>query len=431
MGSPAGENEDFNISASLELTVAELAGLIWQACGEDPDELTFEHLPSFEVDVQRRWPSVDKARELLGWEAQVDLRQGLAETVDWLRARGGRRGGAVSPVHNQAAVGFDRAGDDYERGRPGYPAPAVATLVRELELGPDRTVVDLAAGTGKLTRALLAIGGAGDRRRAGGRDAGATGSTTPQAEALDGTAEQIPLADSSADAVTVAQAFHWFDARAAAREIHRVLRPHGGLAVIWNSWDEAVPWVGAMQDDRSRARRRRAAAGEQHLAARAAGDRPVHGSAGADVRQPRARGSRRRAGPSGLHQLHRRAGAGSAPARSWSACAPWSPPSRQPALATRSRCRTPPTWSGAAPASARLAADAEAAAARLELGEHLPRVDALLRRQHPAGRDRPAGQQPHRRRGGCGRGHDRAADPEVRIGPRPHRDRAAAGGRGR
>ncbi len=87
MGSPAGENEDFNISASLELTVAELAGLIWQACGEDPDELTFEHLPSFEVDVQRRWPSVDKARELLGWEAQVDLRQGLAETVDWLRAQ--------------------------------------------------------------------------------------------------------------------------------------------------------------------------------------------------------------------------------------------------------------------------------------------------------------------------------------------------------
>jgi nucleoside-diphosphate-sugar epimerase len=94
MGSRAGENEDFNISASRELTVAELAALIWQACGEDPDQLTFEHLPTFEVDVQRRWPSVEKARERLGWEAQVDLREGLAETVEWLREQ--EAGGAVS-----------------------------------------------------------------------------------------------------------------------------------------------------------------------------------------------------------------------------------------------------------------------------------------------------------------------------------------------
>jgi UDP-glucose 4-epimerase len=85
MGSPAGENEDFNISASLELTVGELAALIWEACGEDPDQLTLEHLPTFEVDVQRRWPSVDKARELLGWEARVELHEGLAGTVEWLR----------------------------------------------------------------------------------------------------------------------------------------------------------------------------------------------------------------------------------------------------------------------------------------------------------------------------------------------------------
>jgi ubiquinone/menaquinone biosynthesis C-methylase UbiE len=154
----------------------------------------------------------------------------------------------MSRVHDRAAVGFDRAAADYERGRPGYPEPAVATLIRELEIGPDRTVVDLAAGTGKLSRALLASGArviaiepvAGMRKQ--------LVATTPRAEALDGTAEQIPLADSSADAVAVAQAFHWFDAGAAAREIHRVLRPGGGLAVIWNSWDESVPWVGAMQD---------------------------------------------------------------------------------------------------------------------------------------------------------------------------------------
>jgi UDP-glucose 4-epimerase len=85
MASPAGENEDFNISASQELSVAQLAALIWEACGNDPVEFELRHLPSFEVDVQRRWPSVEKARRLLGWEAQVDLRDGLAQTVEWLR----------------------------------------------------------------------------------------------------------------------------------------------------------------------------------------------------------------------------------------------------------------------------------------------------------------------------------------------------------
>jgi UDP-glucose 4-epimerase len=85
MASDAGLNEDFNISASEELTVADIARVIWEACGNDPAELEFEHLPSFEVDVQRRWPSVEKARRLLGWEAQVPLRDGIAETVEWLR----------------------------------------------------------------------------------------------------------------------------------------------------------------------------------------------------------------------------------------------------------------------------------------------------------------------------------------------------------
>ena len=85
MASPAGENEDFNVSASEERTVAALAKLIWEACGEDPDQFALAHLPSFAVDVQRRWPSVQKARDLLDWEAQVPLREGLAETVTWLR----------------------------------------------------------------------------------------------------------------------------------------------------------------------------------------------------------------------------------------------------------------------------------------------------------------------------------------------------------
>ncbi len=85
MSSAGGENEDFNISASEELTVAEIAGLIWEACGHDRATLQLAHLPSFTVDVQRRWPSVEKARRVLGWEAGIDLRTGIAQTVEWLR----------------------------------------------------------------------------------------------------------------------------------------------------------------------------------------------------------------------------------------------------------------------------------------------------------------------------------------------------------
>lgn len=87
MGSPAALNEDFNISASKELSVAEIAKIVWEACGEDPDELELQHLESFEVDVERRWPSVEKAKRLLAWEAKIDVEEGIASTVSWLRGR--------------------------------------------------------------------------------------------------------------------------------------------------------------------------------------------------------------------------------------------------------------------------------------------------------------------------------------------------------
>ena len=87
MSSPAGLNEDFIISASRELTVAEIARIIWESCGEDPEAFALEHLPTFTVDVQRRWPSVEKAREMLGWESQIELEDGIAATVRWLRER--------------------------------------------------------------------------------------------------------------------------------------------------------------------------------------------------------------------------------------------------------------------------------------------------------------------------------------------------------
>jgi len=85
MSSSAGLNEDFNVSASRELTVAEIARIVWEACGRDSEEFELAHLPSFEVDVQRRWPSVEKARRVLGWEAQIEVEDGIAQTVAWLR----------------------------------------------------------------------------------------------------------------------------------------------------------------------------------------------------------------------------------------------------------------------------------------------------------------------------------------------------------
>jgi nucleoside-diphosphate-sugar epimerase len=87
MASPAAENEDFNISAAEELTVAEIARIVWEACGNDPAAFELEHLPAFEVDVQRRWPSVEKARSMLGWEARIGVRDGIGQTVAWLRAQ--------------------------------------------------------------------------------------------------------------------------------------------------------------------------------------------------------------------------------------------------------------------------------------------------------------------------------------------------------
>jgi SAM-dependent methyltransferase len=151
-------------------------------------------------------------------------------------------------IHDSAAVGFGRAGADYERGRPGYPPGAVQLLARELQIGPGRRVVDLAAGTGKLTRALKPYRASivAVEPVAGMREQ--LVSSVPGIEPLDGTAERIPLPDASVDTVLVAQAFHWFDAPRAVVEIHRILRPGGGLGVIWNSWDESIGWVARLQE---------------------------------------------------------------------------------------------------------------------------------------------------------------------------------------
>lgn len=142
-----------------------------------------------------------------------------------------------------AAAGFGAAAGTYERGRPGYPAELIELYGTELGVGPGATVVDLAAGTGKLTRLLVATGAevvAVEPVEAMRRELAAV---VTEVEVLDGTAEALPLEDSSADVVTVAQAFHWFDAAPALAEIARVLRPGGGLGLVWNERDESVPWV--------------------------------------------------------------------------------------------------------------------------------------------------------------------------------------------
>ena len=84
MASPAAEGEAFNISAADERTVTEIARIVWEACGRVPHEFELEHLPSFEVDVQRRWPSVEKAKRLLAWESRIDVSEGVEKTAAWL-----------------------------------------------------------------------------------------------------------------------------------------------------------------------------------------------------------------------------------------------------------------------------------------------------------------------------------------------------------
>jgi SAM-dependent methyltransferase len=149
-------------------------------------------------------------------------------------------------VHEVAVTGFGTEAQAYERSRPSYPPDAVAWLAGALRIAPGRTVADVAAGTGKFTRLLLPYGAAllavepVDGMRA------LFGASVPGVSAVAGAAEALPFADGSLDAITVAQAFHWFDAPAALREFHRVLRPGGRVGLIWNARDRSVPWVDAI-----------------------------------------------------------------------------------------------------------------------------------------------------------------------------------------
>lgn len=146
------------------------------------------------------------------------------------------------------AASFGAAAEAYERGRPEYPQDAVDWLVP----ADANAVIDLGAGTGKLTRLLTKR--AKDVVAIDPSQAMLTilGDVVSGVEAMVGTAEEIPIADGAADAVVVAQAWHWVDPVAASAEVGRVLRPGGTLGLVWNFRDESEPWVaelGRILDD--------------------------------------------------------------------------------------------------------------------------------------------------------------------------------------
>ena len=154
----------------------------------------------------------------------------------------------MTRIHHAAARGFSNQAEAYARGRPDYPAELRHWLRHSLRLAPGTSVVDLGAGTGKFTALLLSSGAAViavepvDAMRAH------LSSLLADVRVLSGSAESMPVADTSVDAVVCAQAFHWFATRAALEEIHRVLKPGGRLGLVWNVRDESVPWVAALTE---------------------------------------------------------------------------------------------------------------------------------------------------------------------------------------
>jgi SAM-dependent methyltransferase len=146
--------------------------------------------------------------------------------------------------HDELAQSFDAAADVYERSRPGYPSESVDWLLE----GVTGSVLDLGAGTGKLTRQLVGRVEEVIAVEPSDRMRERLSAGLPGVRALPGTAEHIPLDDGSTELVLVAQAWHWMDPIAAAREIARVLRGSGRLGLVWNLRDESVPWVARLSE---------------------------------------------------------------------------------------------------------------------------------------------------------------------------------------
>lgn len=149
------------------------------------------------------------------------------------------------PLHDYVSRGFGTSTRLYEKIRPEYPSAAIDLLVEELAIARGRVVVDVGAGTGKLTRALTATGATVIAVEPLAEMRERLAETVPLAVPFDGTAERMALRDGSVHAITVAQAFHWFDGDRALAEFHRVLGPGGRVGLIWNVRDRRAPWVAA------------------------------------------------------------------------------------------------------------------------------------------------------------------------------------------
>ncbi len=143
----------------------------------------------------------------------------------------------------ERSLSFGSQAAAYERGRPSYPPEAVDWILASSPDSPVRDVLDLGAGTGKLTSRLVERGLHVVAVDPIAELLDVLRTTLPDTPALLGTAEQIPLPDNSIDAVLVAQAWHWFDPERAAAEVARVLRPGGRLGLLWNVRDERLGWV--------------------------------------------------------------------------------------------------------------------------------------------------------------------------------------------
>jgi ubiquinone/menaquinone biosynthesis C-methylase UbiE len=142
------------------------------------------------------------------------------------------------------AGAFGAVAQEYERGRPGYPREAIEWLLGREPL----EVLDLGAGTGKLTAAVLDAGHHVTAVEPLEEMRAVLAERLPAAVALAGRAEQLPLANASVDAVVVGAAFHWFDQAAALSEITRVLRGPGVLGLLGNAFDTNVPWVASLRE---------------------------------------------------------------------------------------------------------------------------------------------------------------------------------------
>jgi ubiquinone/menaquinone biosynthesis C-methylase UbiE len=147
----------------------------------------------------------------------------------------------VSELQHPDARSFEAVAELYERVRPSYPEDAVAWLAEELHIDSSSVVLDLGAGTGKLTRAFVGRAGRVVAVEPGPEMLAQLRGAVPEAEPMLGAAEAIPLPDAAVDAVVCGQSFHWFRTDEALREIHRVLRPRGSLGLIWNTRDPDDP----------------------------------------------------------------------------------------------------------------------------------------------------------------------------------------------